>query len=88
MGEATWEYRESQNPLDDFFNQCCKFDAFSITPVGILKERFAEWEEKMSRDLNISTQTFNSELRKRGCKYETQYYGGQTQKVWCGIKLC
>ena len=88
VGEATWEYQESQNPLDDFFDQCCKFNAFSVTPVGILKERFAEWNEKMSRDLNISTQTFNEELRKRGCKYETQYYGGQTQKVWCGIDLC
>lgn len=88
VGEATWEYQESQNPLDDFFDQCCKFDAFSVTPVGILKDRFVEWEEKIGRDLDVSTRTFNRELRKRGCKYETQYYGGQTQKVWCGIDLC
>ena len=88
VGEATWEYQESQNPLDDFFDQCCKFDAFSVTPVSILKEHFEKWKEKIGRDLDVSTQTFNRELRKRGCKYDTQYYGGCTQKVWCGIDLC
>ncbi|MCP4262238.1 MAG: hypothetical protein GY774_32755 [Planctomycetes bacterium] len=86
--EATGEYQESQNPLDDFFEQCCKFNAFSVTPVSILKEHFAEYEGRIGRELQVSTQIFNQELRKRGCKYDTQYYGGQTQKVWCGIDLC
>jgi putative DNA primase/helicase len=88
VGEATWDYQESQNPLDDFFNECCKFDAFCVTPVSILKERFEKWQERNGRDLHISAQVFNSELRNRGCKYDTQYYGGFTQKVWCGIDLC
>jgi putative DNA primase/helicase len=87
IGEAVGEYHDNQNPLYDFFNECCKFGPFCITPVNILKERFSKWEEETGRNLEISSQVFNRELREKGCEYDTRYYGGYTQKVWCGIDL-
>jgi len=88
VGEAVAEYKSSQNPLDDFFKECCKFSAFGICPVSILKQKFEEWQKDRGENLSISSRVFNDELRGRGCENKNQWYGGMTQKVWLGIDLC
>lgn len=88
IGEATWEYRAEQSPLDDFVSECCELDPFAVTPVSILRENYEKWLENTGRKGMASAQKFNAAMRRIGCKYDTQYFGGITQKVWCGIDLC
>lgn len=84
---ATFEYRQEQNPLNDFIADCCKLDSFGVVPVNSLKGAYESWEDRQGRKSRLSAQQFNSAMRKIGCKYETQWYGGMTQKCWIGIGL-
>jgi putative DNA primase/helicase len=85
--EATSKYRRSQDPLHDFFEECCKFDSFAVTPVSSLKERYENWITKRGDECKLSATDFNAELKKKGCEYGTKYWGGETQKCWTGLDL-
>jgi len=84
---ATAEYRTEQDPLKDFFDQCCKVDAFGIVPVPILKNRYETWCSDNGIESHLSAQEFNACLRQKGCRNDQQWYDGKTQKVWLGLSL-
>ncbi|MBN1763690.1 MAG: bifunctional DNA primase/polymerase [Sedimentisphaerales bacterium] len=85
---ATDEYRQSQDPLADFLNECCDLKAGAVTPVSILNDSFEEWAKKVGKENDkVDSRAFNQSLRARGCRYETQYYDGRTQKVWAGVAV-
>jgi len=85
--KATGDYRHSQDPLHDFFEQCCRFDPFAITPVSALKEKYESWALEHGSGQPLSATDFNEELRKKGCEYGNKYWGGETQKCWTGLDL-
>ncbi len=85
---ATGEYRQSQDPLKDFLDQFCEIKPGAITPVSTLNELFEAWTEHVGRESeNISNIAFNHSLRQRGCRYETQWFDGKSQKVWVGLEV-
>ncbi|MBN2512533.1 MAG: hypothetical protein JXB18_06305 [Sedimentisphaerales bacterium] len=85
---ATGEYRQSQDPLADFLAECCELKPGAVTPISLLSDRFETWTQSVGRDSeNVTPRAFNQSLRQRGCKYETQYFDGKTQKVWVGVDV-
>jgi len=87
VSTATTEYRTEQDPLKDFFDECCTIDGFSITPVSILKERYERWCKDAGTESHLSAQDFNTCLRQKGCRNDQQWYDGKTQRVWIGLNL-
>jgi putative DNA primase/helicase len=84
---ATFEYRQEQNPLGDFIEGRCKLGSFGVVPVSELKGNYENWLKEQSRESHLSAQQFNAAMRKFGCKYENQYWDGKMQKCWIGIDL-
>lgn len=85
---ATFDYRQEQNPLGDFISERCKLDSFGVVPIACLKENYEDWLKQQGRESHLSAQQFNTAMRKFGCKYETQYWNGKLHKCWVGIDLC
>ena len=85
--EATGDYRAEQHPLDLFFEECCSFDPFEITPVNELKDRYVLWCRNHGKKELLSSRKFNNELRNRGCECKLERNGDQVHKCWHGLKL-
>lgn len=79
---ATQSYRDAQNPLADFFAECCVFGPQYWAASADLWDAYQEFEGGRG---SVTRREFNERLRALGCKPATRDHG--TQRGWRGIGL-
>ncbi len=87
VAKATEEYRQDQDPLKDFFDQCCVFgDALQVTTAR-LREVYEPWCRN-NGDRPLGSREFNERLRRRGCAETNKIKVlGKDQRGWKGIGI-
>jgi len=89
---ATAEYRESQDPLRDFYDEWCEFGQASYVPVKELRTRYDEFAKESGIKYPLSPKDFNARLRAKGCRQGKKNHPNDigTEKptrCWIGVNL-
>lgn len=90
--QSTEEYRESQDPLKDFFEDECQFDPIAFVPVAELRKAYDDWAKDSGLRYTLGPNEFNRRLESKGCKRKSHRYRNDigTEKVgkcWFGVTL-
>lgn len=81
---ATEAYRESQDPLAEFFADECVFDSSAWVSRDALLKRYERWREHSGTRFPLTPKTMADRLRKRDGLSEGKRRG---VRGWVGIKL-
>jgi putative DNA primase/helicase len=89
---STEEYRQSQDPLKDFFDDECEFDLTAFVPVAELREAYDQHAKDNGVRYTLGPREFNKRLRAKGCDVKSKRYANSvgTEKVgkcWQGVTL-
>jgi putative DNA primase/helicase len=89
---ATAQYRAEQDPLGDFYDECCVFAPDAWVASGALYETYIEWTKRTGIRRPLTAQLIGRRLPARGCTYEPRklpYPDGRRKHVrgWQGIGL-
>lgn len=89
---ATQEYRASQDPLREFFDDRCVFEAGAFIPVRQLRAAYEEYAEESGIRFPLGPREFNKRLEARGVVRTNRRYTNEvgTEKVgkcWVGARL-
>jgi putative DNA primase/helicase len=85
--QSTEEYRQSQDPLKDFFEDCCEFDSWMVLPVKNLRAAYEQWAKDNGVRFTLGPREFNKRLREKGCVSKSTWHDGKNAKCWQGIGL-
>jgi putative DNA primase/helicase len=85
---ATTAYRDDQDPLKDFFEDCCFLNEIASIPVAELRRVYDAWASEQGLKYTLSPRKFNERLDEKGCFRKNMRQNGNTVKSWCGIGLC
>lgn len=83
ISHATKEYREDQDILRDFLNECCTFQASATIAVATLYKTYKQWCDD-NDTYCLGKNTFNSRLQEKGMKKDK---GTGNKTIWRGIRL-
>jgi len=72
--ESTEEYRESQDPLKEFFDDECEFAADAFVPVKELRAAYEQWTKDIGSRYPLGPREFNKRLNAKGCERKTKRY--------------
>jgi putative DNA primase/helicase len=85
---ATATYRAEQDPLRDFYAECCVFDPDAWTPSRALYDAYRTWAEASGDgDRAMNTKTFGLQLAEHGCRQATRTQAGKNVRGWLGIRF-
>jgi putative DNA primase/helicase len=86
--EAEARYREDQDPLGDFFDECCVFGPDREEYGKTLRTRYVDWCEENKIRFILSDQAWHAALKARGCvRIRRRIVDGKQTKVWTGVGL-
>ena len=85
--QSTEQYRRSQNPLSEFFNQECEFGSDFLVRLSRLRAAYVKWAEENGEDSPLQPRNFNSRLRARECMDKPTKMNGKVERCWHGIRL-
>ncbi len=91
--QSTEEYRQSQDPLREFYEADCIFRPTAFVPIKDLKEAYEKWAEEVGieRKCKLGRKDFNERLQAKGCVQKpTRYVDAGTTKnsrCWHGVTL-
>ena len=90
--ESTEEYRQSQDPLRDFFDDECEFDPMAYVAVVELRTAYEQSAKENGQRYTLGPKEFNRRLEAKGCERKSKRYVNTvgTEKVckcWCGVTL-
>jgi putative DNA primase/helicase len=81
---ATDDYRDSQDPLSDFFEDECAFGPELAVDRNVLRRRYEDWAKRAGHKFPIAPKTFNERLRVRS-GIEDRKSGAR--RFWEGVGL-
>jgi putative DNA primase/helicase len=89
---STEEYRKSQEPLKEFFDDECEFTVDAYVPVKELRAVYEQWAKDNGARYTLGPREFNKRLNAKGCERKTKRYTNDvgTEKVgkcWEGITV-
>lgn len=90
---STEEYRESQDPLREFFEDECVFDTTAFVKVISLRSAYDDWAKNNGMKFTLGPREFNKRLRAKGCEDKSKRLritatGEETvKKCWHGVTL-
>ena len=92
--QSTEEYRQSQDPLREFFEDYCDFEPTAFASVKQLREVYEQWAEEVGikPKYRLGRTAFNERLRAKDCVQKPKRYINDvgTEKVercWHGVTL-
>ena len=90
--DSTEEYRASQNPLREFFEDCCEFDPCGFVPVSELRAAYDKYADENGAKYTLGPREFNKRLREKGCEQKVRAYSNDfgTEKkgrCWQSVTL-
>lgn len=79
--KATGEYREAEDTLNDFFEDCCQLGEQHQVPTATLYAAYRQWCYKIAGQTRVSSQkTFRESLAKKNIHYKrtknARFYSG------------
>ena len=80
---ASLANRDEQDPLRDFFEECCSFDRRAATPTGELREAYERYCQRAGCR-SVGVKRFAASLERRGCQTDRTTGG---KRLWVGISL-
>jgi len=80
---ATESYKEEQDPLADFINDCVIFDPNHLTKSNDVYEAYQEWANERKEPRSLSRKKFYELIEERGIKTVKK----QHAKYLIGVKL-
>jgi P4 family phage/plasmid primase-like protien len=83
--KATAEYRNEQDVLAGFLNECCYIDDSSSVPVGNLFEAYKHWCDETGVRAKFQKNRFSTTLKERGFKSLASGHGNVM--TWYGLGL-
>jgi putative DNA primase/helicase len=89
---ATTQFREEQDPLRDFLEECSEFNIGAIIPVTELRAAYDEWAKANGIRYPLGLKKFNRCLERKGCTKKTTNYVNdlgteRNGKCWHGVTL-
>jgi putative DNA primase/helicase len=89
---ATAQYRAEQDPLGDFYDECCVFAFDEWVASGTLYEAYIEWTKCTGIRRPLTKKLIGHRLRERGCTDEPRKVPGpdgrrKSVRGWKGIGL-
>lgn len=84
---ATSAYREENDPMRDFFEECCVFAPDAWVTVAQLRGEYEDHARDTGIKHTISPQKFNERVEARGGKRVSRRLGERRVRCWEGIGL-
>jgi putative DNA primase/helicase len=91
---ATEEYRQSQDPMAEFYEEECIFEPDVFVPVADLRDAYDKWAEDagIPEKYRLGRKACNERLQDKGCERKSTRYTNNvgTEKVgkcWHGVML-
>jgi putative DNA primase/helicase len=89
---STQEYRRSQDPLWEFFQEECKFAPQAYVPVHEMRSAYEQWAKDAGIRYPVGPREFNKRLRARGCASKPKRCADncgdeRVSKCWTGVTL-
>lgn len=81
--DATEAYRQDQDDLRDFFDECCVIEAGCWTEAARLRKAYAQFCDEMRIKYAIGPKAFAERLRDHGCCQEKR----NDRRGWAGIEM-
>ena len=90
--QSTEEYRQSQDPLLDFFEDDCEFGSMAYVPVIELRAAYEDWAKENGARYTLGPRQFNKRLEAKSCerkpkKIHNEFGTEKVVKCWIGITL-
>jgi len=90
--QSIQEYRESQDPLREFFEDDCIFDLNAFVPVAELRGAYDLHCKDNGTRYPLGPRQFNERLRAKGCEAKPKRYPNElgtkvVAKCWTGVTL-
>ena len=90
--QATQAYRESQDPLREFFDDKCVFDPRAWVPVKTLRVAYEAYAQEVGIRFLLGPREFNRRLEARECRgglrdYQNEVGTIRRTKCWVGIRM-
>jgi putative DNA primase/helicase len=91
--QATQDYRDSQDPLKEFFDEWCIFEADAKVPVKELRAAYEKYSQEAGIRYPLGPREFNKRLEARECRRTTTKYTNpagtiyEDIKCWMGVRL-
>jgi putative DNA primase/helicase len=85
--DATEAYREQNQPLRLWLEECCVLDRDAWTPTAALWSNYIEWAKDAHVKHLISRDDFTKALAEKGCEPDRRRVGDKVQRGWAGIGL-
>jgi len=90
--DATAQLRDDQDPLHEFLEDVCEFDARAFVPVCEMRRAYEQHAEEEGIRYPLGPQEFNKRLEARGCERKTHRYFNDIGteipgKCWLGVTL-
>jgi len=83
---ATSTYRQDQDPLLDFFDECV-FSPEVYVPVADLRAAYDQYAKDNGIKFTLPQRDFNERIQAKGCDRRSKWMNGKNTKCWCGIGL-
>ena len=87
VDQAKAVMQNSMNPLLDFFDEVCDFDADLWCSRSTLRKAYMEWSKNNGVRRPLGTREFTARMRAQGCLDETGTEGGRGVRGWSGVGL-
>ena len=89
---ATQQYRDEQDPLRDFFDSECEFDAGCYVAVNTLRARYDAYAKEVGLKFTLGPRQFNERLQDKGCVRKVKEVPNDVgiikpTKCWLGVTL-
>jgi putative DNA primase/helicase len=81
---ASEEYREQNDPLKEFLEDCCEIGPSQVVAVSRLRETYIQWADENGYQ-PLSHKSFNGRMATRGFKQER--FGHARTRLWAGLSL-
>ncbi len=82
--EATAAYREDNDPLKEFYAECCFFDPQAQVTRAAMWEAYQQWAKENGERWPVTNKALADRLRSKGCK---DGRSGNRGRYWKGVGL-
>jgi putative DNA primase/helicase len=84
--DAVAKWRDTSDPLKDFFEECCIFDPVKTAPVAVAWAAYRQWCAS-NQERQLDRNAFNARMEAQGCKRSVVKIDGKNAKVWKGVEM-
>lgn len=85
--EASAEWRDHDDPLRDFLEDCCELGEEEFVSVADLSMAYQWWAKQRGERFPLGPSAFNERLYSKKFKQDRRRISGKTVRIWTGLQL-